>query len=88
MRDPGANMTDSPPILGGNPSKPCTREKLLIVADACFEMFSIKELRNPLRILPELSTEFPDLSKEEILEAIRLALSWRRLLRAAGKPVH
>lgn len=88
MRDPGANMTDSPLILGENPSKACTREKLLIVADACFEMFSMKELRNPLRILPELSTEFPDLSKEEILEAIRLALSWRRLLRAAGKPVH
>ena len=81
-------MTDSPLILGENPSKVCTREKLLIVADACFEMFSMKELRNPLRILPELSTEFPDLSKEETLEAIRLALSWRRLLRAAGKPVH
>jgi hypothetical protein len=64
------------------------RERILIVADACFEMFSMKELRNPLGILPELSTEFTDLTREEILEAIRLALSWRRLLRAAGRPVH
>ncbi len=81
-------MTNSPLILGEDPNKASLRERLFIVADACFEMFSIKELRNPLRILPELSTEFPELSKEEILEAIRLALSWRRLLRAAGKPVH
>ncbi len=81
-------MTDSALVSGKDPRKAISREKLFIVADACFEMFSIKELRNPLRILPELSTEFSELSKEEILEAIRLALSWRRLLRAAGKPVH
>ncbi len=81
-------MTNSPLILEQDAVKTATRERLLIVADACFEMFSIKELRHPVHILPELSMEFPDLSKEEILDAIRLALSWRRLLRAAGKPVH
>jgi hypothetical protein len=88
MRHSETDMTDSPIVLKEEATKSSDREKFLIVADACFEMFSIRELRNPLHILPELSTEFPELTREEILEATSLALSWRRLLRAAGKPVH
>jgi len=88
MRQPATNMTDHSATTKEDTAAATTREKLLMLADACFEMFSIRELRNPVTILPELSTEFPELSKEEIFEAAHLALSWRRLLRAAGKPVH
>jgi hypothetical protein len=88
MRHLVTNLTDHTAPTKDEASVTATREKLLTVADACFEMFSIRELRNPITILPELSTEFPDVSKEEILKAAHLALSWRRLLRAAGKPVH
>lgn len=61
---------------------------LLPVADACFEMFSVRELKKPLTILPELKAAFPESSEGEILRAVSLALSWKRLLRAAGKPLH
>ena len=58
------------------------------VADACFEMFAVRELKKPRLLLPELRAAFPEFCDEEILQAISLALSWKRLLKAAGKPVH
>jgi len=64
------------------------KRTLLPVADACFEMFSVRELKRPRAILPELLAAFPEFCKEDILHAVSLALSWKRLLRAAGKPLH
>lgn len=61
---------------------------LLPIADACFEMFSVRELKKPLTILAELKAAFPEWNEAEIMQAISLALSWKRLLRAAGKPLH
>lgn len=64
------------------------KRTLLPVADACFEMFSVRELKRPRVILPELLAAFPEFCQEDILHAVSLALSWKRLLRAAGKPLH
>lgn len=61
---------------------------ILILADVCFEMFPIKELRRPHLILDELQAAFPDFEEIDIMKAISMALTWRRLLRAAGRPLH
>ncbi len=61
---------------------------LASIADACFEMFAIRELKKPRLLLPELRAAFPEFGDEEIVQAVSLALSWKRLLKAAGKPVH
>ncbi len=61
---------------------------LLLLADVCFEMFPMKELRKPHLILDELRAAFPEFNDPEILRAISMALSWRRLLRDAGRPLH
>jgi len=60
---------------------PHTKDRVLIVADACFEMFSIQELKRPITILHEIAHSFPEASAAEITEAVGLALSWRRTLR-------
>lgn len=62
--------------------------QLIVIADVCFEMFSVRELKKPRTILPELLAAFPECDEEEILRATHMALSWKRLLRAAGKPLH
>jgi hypothetical protein len=51
-------------------------------------MFPIKELRKPHLIIDELRSAFPEFDEPEILHAISMALSWRRLLRDAGRPLH
>jgi hypothetical protein len=81
-------MTNSPETLT-TPNLPQkdTRE-ILVLADVCFEMFPIKELRRPHLILDELHAAFPDFCETDILKAISMALTWRRLLRAAGRPLH
>jgi hypothetical protein len=61
---------------------------IILLADVCFEMFPIKELRNPHLILDELQAAFPEFGEPELLRAISMALSWRRLLRDAGRPLH
>jgi len=61
---------------------------LALVADACFEMFTIRELKKPQVILPELRAAFPECCDEEIVKAVGMALSWKRLLKSAGRPVH
>ena len=71
-----------------SPSDDAQNARFLALADACFEMFSMKELGKPLTILNELSASFPDLSRPQIFCAVRMALSWRRILRDAGEPVH
>jgi hypothetical protein len=81
-------MTNSPETLTtSNLPQKDTRE-LLVLADVCFEMFPIKELRRPHLILDELRAAFPDFEETDILKAISMALTWRRLLRDAGRPLH
>jgi len=65
-----------------------TAHDIIVLADVCFEMFPIKELRKPRLILDELRSAFPDFNDTEIRRAIAMALSWRRLLRDAGRPLH
>jgi hypothetical protein len=62
--------------------------RLFELADACFEMFSLKELRHPKKILPELKAAFPDLTATQISQGISVALSWKRLLGMGGKTLH
>ena len=69
-------------------TKASEQRYLLNVVDACFEMFSARELRNPGLILPELLSAFPEFTEQDLLKAVALALSWKRLLRAAGRPIH
>ena len=61
---------------------------MLILADVCFEMFTIRELKRPETIMGELQAAFPDVAEGDIGKAIGMALSWRRLLRSAGLPLH
>jgi hypothetical protein len=76
---------DSTP-LGSTPRD--EHREVLILADVCFEMFSMKELRRPHLILDELVAAFPDFDEPQILRAISMALHWRLVLRAAGRPLH
>jgi hypothetical protein len=64
------------------------QERILRVADACFEMFSIQELKRPITILHEIAHSFPEATATEITEAIKLAISWRRALRYASGWTH
>ena len=70
------------------PSSTTQQDRVLLVADACFEMFSIQELKRPITILHEIAHSFPEASAAEITEAIALALSWRRALRRARGWTH
>lgn len=69
---------------------PHTRRECLVlqIADTCFEMFSIKELKRPITILHEIAISFPEASALEIQEAISLAISWRRALRNIAGLAH
>jgi hypothetical protein len=58
--------------------------RVLTIADTCFEMFSLQELRRPVAILHEIALSFPDASRAEIQDAINIAISWRRALRNAS----
>jgi hypothetical protein len=60
-----------------------TPNRVLEIADTCFEVFSAKELKNCEAILPELVATYPDLSKSELHQSINLALTWKRQLRRA-----
>lgn len=69
-------------------SETSRQERVLIVADTCFEMFTIQELKRPIAILHEVALSFPEASAGEISEAIALAISWRRALRKASGWMH
>lgn len=64
------------------------KELVLKIADVCFEMFSIKELRRPLIVLHELAIAFPDATSSDIQQAIQLAISWRLALRDTRGMAH
>lgn len=81
-------MAHSPETTTASSASGSEDREIVILADVCFEMFPIKELRRPHLIMDELRTAFPDFDEPEILKAISMALSWRILLRAAGRPLH
>ncbi|MEY4669510.1 MAG: hypothetical protein RL518_2209 [Pseudomonadota bacterium] len=81
-------MTHSPEHLSHTTCLKKDPRELIVLADVCFEMFPIKELRRPGLIIDELRAAFPEFDEAEILQAISMALSWRRLLRDAGRPLH
>ena len=71
-----------------SPREAPRREQILRIADSCFEMFSIQELRRPRSIMQEVSVSFSDSTEAEIVEAISLALAWRRMLQGSARFVH
>lgn len=78
--------TDITEALVSNNAPHCvisTPNRVLEIADTCFEVFSSRELKNSATILPELVATYPDLSQSELLQSINLALSWKRQLRKA-----
>lgn len=81
-------MTHIPETISTNTYGRHDARDMILLADVCFEMFPIKELRKPHLILDELRSAFPEFEDTEILHAISMALSWRRLLRDAGRPLH
>lgn len=88
---PHAILSENLPKVGSSENTglaPRDERFLVLIADACFEMFAVRELKKPQVILPELRVAFPECCDEEILRAVGMALSWKRLLKAAGKPVH
>lgn len=62
-----------------------SKQRLLELADTCFEVFSLKELKRSRDITKELSQSYPEATREEIESAIGLAISWRRTLLRAAK---
>lgn len=60
---------------GGN------KKRVLQIADVCFEMFSVKELRRPIAVLHELAIAFPEATSRDFQQAIQLAISWRLALK-------
>lgn len=81
-------MTNSSVLITAAGTSRQEEKEVIILADVCFEMFPIKELRRPHLILDELRAAFPDFNEEDILRAISMALTWRRMLRSVGKPIH
>lgn len=81
-------MTNSTPNIESVRTSTRPDSQILILADVCFEMFAIKELRKPHTIIDEIHAAFPEMNETDILKAISMALNWRRLLRAAGRPLH
>ena len=81
-------MTDIPQTHLSAPYERHQTRDILVLADVCFEMVPMKELRKPHLILDELRSAFPEFDQSEIYRAIAMALSWRRLLRDAGLPLH
>jgi hypothetical protein len=63
-------------------------KRILRIADVCFEMFTIQELKRPVAILREIALSFPDANSKEIQEAIKMAISWRRALRGFNGWTH
>jgi hypothetical protein len=61
---------------------------IMRIADVCFEMFSIQELKRPVAILREIALSFPEATAKEIQEAIKMAISWRRALRGFNGWTH
>ena len=56
------------------------RARVLMIADSCFEVFSVRELINEQSIRDEVLSSFANSDESEVAEAISLALSWRRML--------
>jgi hypothetical protein len=81
-------MTHIPETLTGTTYQQHDARDIIVLADVCFEMFPMKELRKPHLIIDELRAAFPEFDEPEILRAVSMALSWRRLLRDAGRPLH
>jgi len=61
---------------------------IMRIADVCFEMFSIQELKRPVAIIREIALSFPEANSKEIQEAIKMAISWRRALRGFNGWMH
>jgi hypothetical protein len=62
-----------------------SKQRLLELADTCFEVFSLRELKRSKHITKELSLSYPEATREEITSAIELAIAWRRTLIQAAK---
>jgi hypothetical protein len=78
MRHSAQNITTKSP----------RRDQVLLIADSCFEMFTIQELRRPRSIIREVAVSFSDSTEAEVLEAIALALSWRRMFHGSARFIH
>jgi hypothetical protein len=63
-------------------------QRILKIADVCFEMFSIQELKRPVAVLREIALSFPDANAKEIQEAIKMAISWRRAMKGFNGWTH
>lgn len=62
--------------------------EVLRLADTCFEMFSIRELKYPRAILPELKAAFPSLTTEQLSDGIWQAIAWKRVLCRIARGIH
>jgi hypothetical protein len=94
MAEPPPDLTDMPVASAAAEERSSsnaslgTDARVVEVADACFEMFTIRELKQPQSVLPELTAAFPDATNHDILQAISMALTWKRLLKAVGRTLH
>jgi hypothetical protein len=64
------------------------RARVLMIADSCFEMFSIRELLHQRSIRDEVLLSFAESNESEVIEALSLALSWRRVLAESSSFLH
>ncbi len=75
-------MAHNEVVSSGNQIKSLSerRARVLKIADSCFEMFTIRELRHQRSIREEVLSSFLDSNESEVIEALSLALSWRRMV--------
>jgi hypothetical protein len=75
-------MTHSEVVSSGNQIESLSdrRARVLRIADSCFEMFTIRELLHQRSIRDEVLSSFLDSNESEVIEALSLALSWRRMV--------
>jgi NAD-dependent oxidoreductase involved in siderophore biosynthesis len=81
-------MHTRPSYLESTATVSLANDSVLTLADVCYEMFSTRELRHPDEILLELHSAFPEISEAQRRKAIEVALSWKRIMRKAGKLAH
>ena len=63
-------------------------QEVLPVADACFEVFTQRELAIAFQVVHEINRSHPHLSADQIRETLELAVSWKHMLRATSQMIN
>jgi len=63
-------------------------QEVLPVADACFEVFSQRELLIAFQVIHEINRSHPHLTADQIRETLELAVSWKHMLSSTSQMIN